>query len=390
MILAFYYHIPIAKKDNGLLIPSYLGVFIDSLASTVQKLYLLLHEANTNQALECDYVLNNKNIEWVNMGLKTPAWHRDLFYKKVLKNKLSVIEHCDAFIVRSPSPLAPYFYKFIKEKNKLFFMIVGDYLEGAEHLKTSTFRDKMIYQYLRCNDRNFTKQIKKTSILVNSIGLFNKYKTVAKSIHLIKTTTLTSNDFYKREDTCQSEKIELLYTGRVDVAKGLMELLDATNQLINEKYKVTLNIVGWEEDDMLRPVETKMKQIAQKYSIENHLKFHGRKSVGPELNKMYQQADIYVIPSYHEGFPRTIWEAMANSTPVIATTVGGIPLYLTNEKNALLIEPKNTQVIVNAIKELIENKLLRKELIANAYELAKENTLEIQTQNMISIIKENG
>jgi glycosyltransferase involved in cell wall biosynthesis len=151
-----------------------------------------------------------------------------------------------------------------------------------------------------------------------------------------------------------------------------------------------LNIVGWEQDNVARPVENKMIALAKNLGIEKQLIFHGRKTVGPELNKMYQQADVYVIPSYHEGFPRTIWEAMANSLPVIATKVGGIPAYLTHEKNAILIEPKSIQEIVLGIKKVIENKPLRKNLIENAIELAKENTLEVQTKKMIDIINEYG
>jgi glycosyltransferase involved in cell wall biosynthesis len=390
MHLAFYYHIPIHSRNNQLFVPSYLGVFLDSLASSVAQLYIVLHEANTSQSLECDYQLKNKNISWVNLGLKTPAWHRDLFYHKVLKNKLSYIKNCDAFIIRSPSPLAPYFQKFVSEKTKIFFMIVGDYLDGATHLKSSTFRDRIIYQYLKYNDRNFTKAIKNTAILVNSKGLFEKYKNTAKSIHLIKTTTLSSNDIFIRENTCLSDSIELLYTGRIDVAKGLLELVEATSILIKENHRLVLNIVGWEQDNVARPVENKMIALAKNLGIEKQLIFHGRKTVGPELNKMYQQADVYVIPSYHEGFPRTIWEAMANSLPVIATKVGGIPAYLTHEKNAILIEPKSIQEIVLGIKKVIENKPLRKNLIENAIELAKENTLEVQTKKMIDIINEYG
>jgi glycosyltransferase involved in cell wall biosynthesis len=388
MKLAFYYHVPLASKDGQLFAPSYFGVFLDSLASNVAALYLVFHEANDSQALECDYQLTNHNIRWVNLGLKTPAWHRDLFYQKVLKNKLDDIQHCDAFIVRSPSPLAPYFHQFISNNTTLFFMVVGDYLDGATHLKSSTFRDRIIYQYLKYNDRNFTKAIKKTNLLVNSIGLFEKYQKIAKSIHLIKTTTLSTADFYSREDTCQSNSIQLLYTGRIDVAKGLIELVEATHILIQEKYPVVLNIVGWEQDDVARPVENKMITLAKKLGIENQLIFHGRKKVGPELNKMYQQADLYVIPSYHEGFPRTIWEAMANSLPVIATKVGGIPTYLTHEKNAMLIEPKSVQEIVRGIKKMANDSVLRKKIIVEGFELVKSNTLEVQTKKMITIVSE--
>ena len=370
--------------------PSYLGFFVDSLASYTKVLFLVMHAANKQESLECDYELSANNIRHINLGPKTPAWHRDLFHSLVLKNKLDSLDYCDVIILRSPSPLAPYFHKYIKDRTKICFMIVGDYLDGAEHLKSSTFRDKMIYQYLRYNDRNFTRQIKSTPILVNSIGLYEKYKHIAKSINLIKTTTLTSADFFKKEDTCQDEIIDLLYTGRIDVAKGLLELLEATNSLIQENYNLRLNIVGWEQDDVNRPLENRIKAMAKKYKIGDKVIFHGRKKVGKDLNKMYRQSDIYVIPSYHEGFPRTIWEAMANSLPVIATKVGGIPSYLSHNVNAILIEPKCIEDIVIAIKGIINNNQLRKTIISNGFDLAKENTLEVQTKNMISILKENG
>ncbi len=387
MKLAYYYHVAINNYQNKYLIPGYLGVFIDTMARMVEELYVFYHQANVTESLECDYTLQGKNIKYINLGKKTPAWHRAIFYNKILKKTIKELNQCDALIVRSPSPLAPYFSKYFKKNNCLFLMIVGDYIDGAEHLKSSTFRDKMIYQYLRYNDFLFTKEIKRANLIVNSIELLNKYKSIAKSIDLIKTTTLSESDFYQREDTCQHEIVELLYTGRIDVAKGLIELLEAANILIQENYKLILNIVGWEQDDIKRPVENKLKLIAQKHGIGNQLIFHGRKSIGLELNKMYQLADIYMIPSYHEGFPRTIWEAMANSLPVIASKVGGIPSYLTHEENALLIEPKDVSEIVSAIKLLINENELRRKVIKNAYLFAKENTLDVQTKLMLNIVE---
>ena len=97
--------------------------------------------------------------------------------------------------------------------------------------------------------------------------------------------------------------------------------------------------------------------------------------------------DIYILPSYHEGFPRTIWEAMANSLPVVATNVGGIPNYLENNKNVILIEPKSVEEIVLGISKLLNNNTLRKNIIKNGYNLASKNTLEIQTKKMIKTLK---
>jgi glycosyltransferase involved in cell wall biosynthesis len=95
-----------------------------------------------------------------------------------------------------------------------------------------------------------------------------------------------------------------------------------------------------------------------------------------------------VIPSYEEGFPRTIWEAMANSLPVVATTVGAIPRYLSHQKDAILIKPKSTTDIANAIIALIENTELRKTLIRNGMIQAENNTLEFQTKQLLTIINQ--
>lgn len=387
MKLAFYYHIVVLRKNNQLSLPSYLGVFIDSLAIQCEELFLVFHEADSNQADECDYTLRSKNIVEVNLGLKTPAWHRAIFYWSILKGPLQKIESCDAFIVRAPSPLAPYFSKYFTKHNALFFMIVGDYIEGAVHLRSSTFRDKMIFLFLRYNDRLFTKEIRKTNILVNSKALFDKYMSIAKSVALIKTTTLSMSDFLKREDTCSTSEIKLLYTGRIDPAKGLFELVESFANLVNQNYNLSLHIVGWEEDVHAKPVESQLIKKAIALNVDAKVFFHGRKSVGDDLNKMYRFADIYVLPSYHEGFPRTIWEAMANSLPVLTTNVGGIPSFLTNEENVILIQPKSAIDIENGIKRIIENPDLRKKIIGNGFNLAQENTLEIQSKKIIEIIK---
>jgi glycosyltransferase involved in cell wall biosynthesis len=101
-------------------------------------------------------------------------------------------------------------------------------------------------------------------------------------------------------------------------------------------------------------------------------------------------ADIYCIPSYEEGFPKTIWEALANSLPVISTLVGGIPEYLINGEEAILIEPKKVDELHYAIKQVIENKSLREKLISNGIKKAKEVTLEFQTNMLLEFIKKNG
>ena len=384
MRLAFYYHIPIIVKNDGLYIPGYFGVFLDSLAMNVDTLVLFLHEGNNKDAVESVYRLNSKNLEFISLGSKTSAWKRALKPSKVLS---IVKQHSDFdyLLVRSPSPLAPYFPKYVNDK-KLIFMIVGDYGDGAANYAIKGFRDRIIQLFLYYNHWLFLKVIRKFPVMVNSDALYEKYKNETKQIFKIKTTTLSQLDFFDREDTCKGEIVQLLFTGRIDMAKGLSELIEALAQLVQKDIKVHLNIVGWELGGG-NIVKNILISKARSLNIVEEITFHGFKSIGNELFDMYRNADIYVLPSYHEGFPRTIWEAMANSLPVITTKVGSIPTTLHHLENAYLIDPKNSTQLSEAISELINNTDLRKNLISKGLALAKENTLEVQSKNILNNIK---
>lgn len=383
--LGFYYHVPVKEKNGKLFTPGYFGVFLESLANEVNSLIVFLHDANPHEEKELDYEIQSTNIIWVNLGYRKPAWHRSFLHKNNLlpfKNKLT---NCDLLLVRAPSPLAPYFHHYVS-RDKIKFMIVGDYKEGAKNYKLNTLRNIFITLYLYINDFVFSKEIMKTQIVVNSEGLYERYKNKTKQIDRITTTTLSQKDFYEREDTCLNSTIDILYTGRIDIAKGLIELIDATTILNLKGYDIRLNIVGWEIKEGAQ-IENSLKAHALKQNISHKVIFHGKKRVGKELNELYRKSDIYAIPSHHEGFPRTIWEAMANSLPVVATPVGGIPHQLTDKINVLFTEVKNSKLLSENIEEIIQNKELRKNIIHNGYLLAKEKTLEKQTSNLVKIIE---
>jgi glycosyltransferase involved in cell wall biosynthesis len=382
MKLGFYYHVPIYLYNNKLKISGLLGVFIDQLSQNCEKLFLVLHEANEFQIKDCDYVLKGKNIEWINLGVKKPAWSRDLFNHFVLAKYKILFSTFDAFILRSPTPYGPYLHKFI-DKKKLIYMIVGDYSHVAENYKVRNIRDYFSKKYLIRNDNKFSNVLKDAYILVNSNELFKKYEKISKNILLIRTTTLSELDFYERTDTCTNDSIKLLYTGRIDPAKGLYDLINALGVLKTQlSKKVILNIVGW-DTDLKQKNLIELKKKVKDLGLENDVIFNGKMKIGNELNSFYRNSDIYVLPSHFEGFPRSLWEAMANSLPIITTEVGGIPYVLSDNVNTVFAEVKNSTSISDSIKKIISDEILRKRIIANAFILANENTLELQTKILI-------
>ena len=364
--------------------PSYLSVFVDELAKNVSMLFVLMHEANQIERKLCDSSLVSINVVWINMGFKTPFWHRLIYNKYILASSLDKIEDCDVLIVRSPTPLAPFFRKFY-DFRKIVYLIVGDYTEVAKGLNTLELKYTFQFIFHKYYHFQFIKSLKGSHILVNSSKLYSQFEHLASSVNKIVTTTLTENDFYIRNDTCTGNNINILYTGRLDLDKGLLELIEAIYLLKKNGINVLCHIVGWEEK-LEEPVKGKLLLLALKLGIHESVFFYGKKRVGFELNQFYRFSDIYVIPSYNEGFPRTIWEAFANSIPVIATRVGAIPFYLTDRENAILIEPKDVNSISSSILALINDSDLRMRIIKAGFELAKANTIKVQTKNMFSFI----
>lgn len=387
MKLGFYYHNSFTLKKNRIYVPGYIGVFIDALASEVSVLHLFLEEATTPfQITENDYCLTQYNIQLHNLGPKSTFVNRLLFSRGKLKKMASSILELDAMLIRCPTPLAPTIHSLFAKKIKVYPLVVGNYTAGLHHLKQPVIRKIGIYLFTYYYQYLHNKMIAKNKVFVNSVALLNEYQNTAHSIELIKTTTLNNDSFSQRDDTCNNNTIEVLFTGRINFQKGLRELVSCIAEL-KKLVDIRLHIVGWEEEEG-NLYKKKIEYLAEELNVFEKVIFHGKKKIGSELKKYYEMADIYVLPTYHEGFPRTIWEAMACCCPVITTNVGSIPYYLKNNFNAILIEPKNITQLSEAILKIIKDSELRKSIIKNAYQFSKEVTLEAQTKILISKLEQ--
>ena len=108
---------------------------------------------------------------------------------------------------------------------------------------------------------------------------------------------------------------------------------------------------------------------------------------GEGLFDVYKKSDIFILPSLTEGFPKTIFEAMAFGVPVIATDVGGISGIIKHEVNGILVKPKSSTGLVDAIDKICFNEDLYYKIIKHGYDTVKRFTIEKQHANMIAILK---
>ncbi len=391
MKLAFYYHSTVCEKHGVLTTAGYLGCFLDALAGHVEELVMVMHESSTDDP-EMDYPISSGNISWINLGVKPHPLKRFLWGNRILEEKVKhQLDSYDHVLLRIPSPMLGGWYKFCKNHDLDWVpLVVGDMKQANQSLSITSPKSLLVFLLNHFQDFVERRILQGRKILVNSPALLAKYLTKNHEVLEVRTTTLSEASFFRREDTCKNEDIKLLYTGRFEWSKGLQELFDAFCKISVEiSGRFSLHFVGWQGSSG-PSIEAELTRQAREAGLTDRVIFHGRKTVGPGLSAMYQMADIYVLPSHAEGFPRTIWEAMAASLPVIATAVGGIPKILTQRKHALLVKPRSSEALGEAILQMHEDRELRKKLMQNAYELAKENTLANQTLQMVTFLKGGG
>jgi glycosyltransferase involved in cell wall biosynthesis len=383
LTIGFYYHdVFLNNNENEYYVPSYLGLFLDSLAERCDKLICFLHPEHT--CVECDYQIRCKNIKIVSLGKKSSAPNRWLFAHGIIKPLSKEMGNIDIMLIRGPSVLLPSIAKAAR-KSSVALMIVGNQLSSIDSLPQRWWRKKLIRFMWKWNKIKQDGIMSRALVIVNSKALFREYEGKAEVLREIRTSTLSLTDIYERDNTCNNEAIRVLYVGRYDAAKGLLDLLEAFYMLRRKGYPVLLELAGWSQKADL--VMERFEERALQLGLSPYIKDHGYLKIGHELFELYKRSDIYVLPSHHESFPRTIWEAMAHSLPVVATKVGSIPDYLVSGEDAIIVPPKDPESLCEGIASLINDKQLRSKLIRNGLKLAKNNTIDLASDALIDAIQ---
>ncbi|MBI4040834.1 MAG: glycosyltransferase family 4 protein [Deltaproteobacteria bacterium] len=147
----------------------------------------------------------------------------------------------------------------------------------------------------------------------------------------------------------------ILYVGTLEPRKNLEALLCAYARLVSENKEIFPLVIsgtpGWKYSSLFK--------LVHKLNLSQKIKFLGYVS-NDALRVLYSTASIFVYPSLYEGFGLPVVEAMACGAPVITSGVSSLPEV--SGDAALLIDPKKTDEIYEALKRLFENENLRNQL----------------------------
>lgn len=152
--------------------------------------------------------------------------------------------------------------------------------------------------------------------------------------------------------------VRALFLGAVGVRKGIPELLDAMSILQSRDVPLHLWIAGSEEKQGdLAYAEAKINQqhLGSKCELIGDVR-EERKA------KLLESADIFVLPSHHEGLPIALLESMASGMAVVSTPVGGIPEIISDGYNGFLVEPGNVTDLADRLAMLVSDSQQRQNM----------------------------
>ena len=172
------------------------------------------------------------------------------------------------------------------------------------------------------------------------------------------------NNKFKKENNINGKMV--LFFGRFNPTKGPDKLVEAFKEILKERNNITLVMVGPDEG-----VKERVKEMSKGYNkiiIKDPIRDKNK------VAEMYQAADVYVLPSYREGLPLTLFEAMASELPIIASPVNGVPFEMKDPDNAYFVNYGDIGGLKEKILKILDNKDMSKKMSLNNKEKAKDYT----------------
>ena len=265
-------------------------------------------------------ILLNPDVIEINSSLRSKSFRRDRIYLKIAK--------------------------FVKPSKKIILFNHG-WDKEFKFFMTTHNRPRLV---------NYFKKFDFTIILADAF----KREIVALGVDSaniqVMTTGVNIADYAEFSRIDRSNTIiNILFLSRIEKTKGIAELITAIPQIVAKYENVRFLIAG------TGPFLPIIKKSPIVRSFQKYIIFKGYVR-GSDKIELFRNANIFVLPSFSEGCPVSVIEALASGLPIVYTGVGALPDILIDGENGLCVESRSVDSLVAALNYLLENPLKVKQM----------------------------
>ncbi len=160
--------------------------------------------------------------------------------------------------------------------------------------------------------------------------------------------------------------LHVIFVGSLVQKKGLQDLIKALSDA--ELSKVQLTVVGGGN------YAGRLKELSRELGLADRIRWLGVLSPR-QVAQVLREADLLCLPSYTEGSPNVVKEAMASGLPIVATRVGGVPDLVHDNVNGFLYDPGDIKALRDCIACLAKSENMRRIFGEMSRKLIQENCL---------------
>jgi len=233
---------------------------------------------------------------------------------------------------------------------------------GKKILSIHGIYSKNIDQLYGKTTSNMSKKYEKTAlsfadvITVNSNEGYNYYTEMG--FNVVQIPNAIDLNIIPKKSTKQFEN-QMIFAGRLSKEKGVETLVKAAAQL-PDNYHLLIAGSG--------PLERKVRDLASKKTNVHYLGYKSKQDV----LSLIHSSDLLIQPSLEEGMSSTLLEAMGCGTCILASNIEGISEIVENEKTGVLVEPNNSDELLNKILELLPEKEKRLMMVKEGLQIVKQ------------------
>lgn len=377
MRLTLFYAARFYQRDGRVFVQPAYGKYVEALAAKVDELVLCGPVADhpvPGSGLE----LRSPNIEVVGL----PYYQRDVGALKVLPGSLRgisrALEGADLASIMLPlGVMGPViFAQAARHGVPLFLHVVGDLREQWSPEDYGRAMKGLLGLVVEGLELAQQRMIDSTFTFAQGTGLIEKHNGGPRRIVEAMETTIGAEDVRSEGRTWKAGCPQLLYAGNLIRPKGVHVLLEALADLRDRGRSFTLDVLG------TGPYEEELKALAKELELDDTVKFRGFQDLPGVLTHM-DQADVFVFPSFGEGMPRVLLEAMARGLPIIATDVGGIGGVIEDGRNGRLIPPGSPDALAAAVSALTQDAETWEKFSGAGLATAMDHTMDRYAELMV-------